>query len=251
MPKLPSTNPNPPRNHITTQARNKIVPALMMKPFSLSHTWRRTVLACGIWYCGSSITNGAGFPENGFVFFRMIAATSTATIPMKYISGAINELSWYPATSPEITPPIRAITGSLAPHGIKVAVIIVRRLSLSCSIVLEAMIPGIPQPDEIRSGIKLFPESPKCLNTRSMTNAIRTMYPQSSRIDKKRNRIAICGTKPRTAPRPPMIPSTTSPITMSPAPIAESALVAASWIATTNTSFVQSVTKVPTVVTET
>ena len=44
----------------------------------------------------------------------------------------------------------------------------------------------------------------------------------------KRNRIAICGTKPRTAPRPPMIPSTTSPITMSPAPIAESALVAAS-----------------------
>ena len=38
IPKLPSTNPNPPRNHITTQARNRIVPALMMKPFSLSHT---------------------------------------------------------------------------------------------------------------------------------------------------------------------------------------------------------------------
>ena len=91
----------------------------------------------------------------------MIAATSTATIPIKYISGAINELSAYPAVSPAITPPIRAITGSFAPQGIKVAVIIVRRLSLSCSMVLEAMIPGIPHPEEIRSGMKLLPESPK------------------------------------------------------------------------------------------
>ena len=82
-------------------------------------------------------------------------------IPMKYINGAINELSVYPAASPAITPPIRAITGSLAPHGIKVAVMIVRRLSLSCSIVLDAIIPGIPHPEEIKSGIKLLPESPK------------------------------------------------------------------------------------------
>ena len=37
-PKPPFSKPNPPRNHITTQARNRIVPALMMKPFSLSHT---------------------------------------------------------------------------------------------------------------------------------------------------------------------------------------------------------------------
>ena len=49
-------------------------------------------------------------------------------------------------------PPIRAITGSLAPHGINVAVMIVRRRSLSASIVLEAMIPGIPQPEEIKAG---------------------------------------------------------------------------------------------------
>ena len=58
-------------------------------------------------------------------------------------------------------PPKRAITGSFAPHGINVAVIMVRRLSLSFSMVLEAMIPGIPQPDAIRSGMKLLPESPK------------------------------------------------------------------------------------------
>ena len=48
IPNPSAVNPNPPRNHITTHARNRIVPALIMKPFSLSHTWRSTVLACGI-----------------------------------------------------------------------------------------------------------------------------------------------------------------------------------------------------------
>ena len=73
------------------------------------------------------------------------------------------------------------------------------------------MIPGIPHPEEINNGIKLFPDNPKCLNTRSITNAIRTMYPQSSKMDRNKNKIAICGTKPSTAPKPPIIPSTTSP----------------------------------------
>ena len=67
----------------------------------------------------------------------------------------------------------------------------VSRLSLSFSMVLEAIIPGIPQPEEISSGIKDFPDSPKCRNTRSITKAIRTIYPQSSRMDRKMNRIAI------------------------------------------------------------
>ena len=98
MPKEPSANPKVESSHITTQARNRIVPALMIKPFSLSQTCIRTVLADGIWYCGSSITNGAGFPENGFVFFNMIAATRTATIPTKYMIGAI-----IPATSQSVT----------------------------------------------------------------------------------------------------------------------------------------------------
>ena len=72
-------------------------------------------------------------------------------------------------------PPIRAMTGSLAPHGMKVAVMMVRRRSLSWSMVLLDMMPGTPHPDEISSGMKLFPDRPKCLNTRSMTKAIRTM----------------------------------------------------------------------------
>lgn len=70
---------------------------------------------------------------------------------------------------------MRAITGSFAPQGTKVAVMMVRRLSLSFSMVLEAMIPGIPHPEEISRGMKDFPESPKWRNTRSMTKAMRTM----------------------------------------------------------------------------
>ena len=121
------------------------------------------------------MTNGAGFPLNGFVFLSIIAEIRTAAIPMKYIAGATHALPAYPVAAPAITPPISAITGSFAPHGTNVDVIMVSLLSLSCSIVRDAMIPGIPHPDEMRSGIKLLPERPKCLNTLSMTNAMRTM----------------------------------------------------------------------------
>ena len=51
-----------------------------------------------MWYAGSSITNGAGLPENGLVFFNMIADTRTAAIPTKYMIGAI-----IPATSQPVT----------------------------------------------------------------------------------------------------------------------------------------------------
>ena len=37
-PNEPLTNPYPLKNHITTQAKNRIIPALMMNPFNLSHT---------------------------------------------------------------------------------------------------------------------------------------------------------------------------------------------------------------------
>ena len=157
------------------QATTKIVPALIKNAFNLSHTCNNTVLTLGIWYSGNSITNGAGLPENGFVFFKIIAETNTATIPKKYIAGAIIPPASQPATLPAITPPNKAITGNFAPQGINVAVIIVKRLSLSCSIVLDAIIAGTPQPEPINNGIKLFPDKPKYLNTLSMTNAIRTM----------------------------------------------------------------------------
>ena len=72
---------------------------------------------------------------------------------------------------PKNAPAIRAIIGSFAPHGIKVVVIMVIFLSLSCSIVLEAMTPGTPQPVPISIGIKDFPESPNLRKIRSMIKA--------------------------------------------------------------------------------
>src|SRR5574344_2731302 len=104
------------------------------------------------------MTNGAASPWNGFVFFRIIAATSTAATPIAYIPGASHD-EFIPATCCIITAPMSAMTGSFAPHGTHVVVMIVSRLSLSFSIVFDAMIPGTPHPEEISSGIKLLPES--------------------------------------------------------------------------------------------
>ena len=84
-----------------------------------------------------------------------------------------------------------AMTGSFAPQGMNVTVMAVIRLSLSLSIVLDAITPGIPQPVPTRRGMKDFPESPKYLNTRSMTNATRAMYPISSRMTRQRKRMII------------------------------------------------------------
>lgn len=99
----------------------------------------------------------------------MMQEIITTPMPEKYIIGAIHH------APPIKNPAISAITGSLAPHGIHVVVIIVMRRSFSFSIVLLAMIPGTPQPDDIRKGIKLLPESPKRLNILSMIKATRAI----------------------------------------------------------------------------
>ena len=132
-----------------------------------SHIERRTLLSVGIWYAGSSITNGAGSPENIAVFFSMIPETMIAAIPMKY---ADTEMIGEP---PKIAPAIIAMNGTLAPHGMNVVVIIVIRLSRSFSIVRLAMIPGTPQPVPTSIGMNDLPERPNLRNTRSRTNAIR------------------------------------------------------------------------------
>ena len=144
------------------------------------------------------------------------------------------------------------MTGSLAPQGIVVVVIIVIRRSFSFSIVRVAMIPGTPQPCEIINGMKDLPERPNFLKILSMINATRAMYPQSSRTERKKNTIAICGAKPTGAAIPPMIPFTTRDTTQSAAPALSSAPCTAGWIHSPNkTSFVQSVTTVPSVATAT
>ena len=109
-------------------------------------------------------------------------------------------------------PTIRAITGSLAEHGIKVDVMIVIFLSLSDSIVLDAWIPGTPHPVATMAGINDFPESPNLLKSLSMIKATLAIYPISSRILNSANNTIICGKNPNTAPTPASAPSVTRPV---------------------------------------
>ena len=223
-----------------------IVPAFLIKDQPRSHILRRTAPTVGIWYAGSSITNGAGSPANILVFFNIMPEQMIAAIP---ISQAPHE------TRPELSknaPAINAIIGSFAPQGINVVVIIVILRSLSFSIVREAIMPGTPHPVPIIIGIKDLPESPNLRKIRSIINATLAIYPQDSRNASRMKSTSICGTNPRTAPTPATIPSRTNPCSQSAQPIpARTFSIAGGIISPNRTSLVQSVRKPPTVVTDT
>ena len=108
-----------------------------------------------------------------------------AAIPIKYALGATHHAP--PKSAPAIIP----IKGSFAPQGIKVVVMIVIRRSRSFSIVLDAMIPGTPQPVPISIGINDLPERPNLRKMRSRTKAIRDIYPHASRNARKMNSTSI------------------------------------------------------------
>ena len=164
------------------------------------------LVGIGIWYWGSSITKGAGLPANALVFLSIKPDIITDKIPMKYDAVAISGLP------PKSAPAINATIGILAPQGMKHVVIMVILRSRSSSIVRLAITPGTPQPVATKRGIKLLPERPNFLKIRSIIKAIRDIYPQSSKIASKKKRISICGTKPNTAPTPPIIPLVISSI---------------------------------------
>ena len=192
------------------------------------------------------MTNGDGSPANIRVFFNMIPDNMMAAMPTKYALGATQLAPWNSA------PAISAIIGSLALHGMKVVVMIVIRRSFSLSIVRLAMMPGTPQPVPISIGIKDLPDNPNLRKIRSMIKAIRAIQPQSSRIARNRKSTSICGTKPRTAPIPAMIPSTSRETSQPAVPMpSRKEVTAGGMISPNSTSFVQSVTYVPTVVTDT
>ena len=100
------------------------------------------------------MTKGAGSPAKSSLFFKMMQEDTTAKKPTKYISGAMYQ------SPPMMAPLKRAMTGSLALQGMKVVVMMVRRRSFSFSMVRLAMMPGTPQPEEIKSGMKLLPLMP-------------------------------------------------------------------------------------------
>ena len=68
-----------------------------------------------------------------------------------------------------------AMTGSFAPQGMAVVVIMVMRRSFSFSMVRVAMMPGTPQPEEMRKGMKDLPDRPKRRKIRSIMKATRAM----------------------------------------------------------------------------
>ena len=72
-------------------------------------------------------------------------------------------------------PMSRAMIGSLAPQGINVVVMTVMRRSFSFSMVLVAMTPGTPQPEDTSMGMNDLPDRPKRRNTRSMMKATRAI----------------------------------------------------------------------------
>ena len=155
------------------------------------------------------MTNGAGSPANNFVFFSIIPEITIAVIPTKYAEGATHQ------APPNNAVAIRAMIGSFAPQGMKVVVIIVIRRSRSFSMVRDAIMPGTPHPVPISMGIKDFPLRPNLRKIRSMTNAIRAIYPQDSKNANRINSTSIWGTNPSTAPTPPTMPSNKSPLSHS------------------------------------
>ena len=72
-------------------------------------------------------------------------------------------------------PMSRAMIGSLAPQGMNVVVMTVMRRSFSFSMVLVAMTPGTPQPEETSIGMNDLPDRPKRRKMRSMMKATRAM----------------------------------------------------------------------------
>ncbi len=92
-----------------------------------------------------------------------------AAMPRKYAPVAIH------AEPPKIAPAIMAMKGCFAPQGMKVVVMMVIRRSRSFSMVLDAMMPGMPQPVPIRIGMKDLPDNPNFRKIRSMTKAIRAI----------------------------------------------------------------------------
>ncbi len=103
---------------------------------------------------------------------------------------------------------IKRYTGSLAEQDINgTQSAVVRLLSSS---VLHASNAGTLQPNPITMGTMLFPESPHKDMGVSIINAIRAMYPESSKSERKKKRSSTLGKNAKTLPNDDIMPSQTS-----------------------------------------
>ena len=76
------------------------------------------------------------------------------------------------------------------------------------------IIAGTEQPNPINIGTKLRPDRPMQRNSLSIKKATRAIYPVSSKMERKKNKITITGRKLKTLPTPAMIPSIISDLTI-------------------------------------
>ena len=107
------------------------------------------------------------FSKKGFNFFNKLPKNATENRLKKYADAATSALP------PKIIAENQANTADFAPQGIIGARNIVIRLSLSFSIVREAIIPVTAHPQETVSGNNDFPDRPNFRNTLSRINATR------------------------------------------------------------------------------
>ena len=103
----------------------------------------------------------------------------------------------------------KAYTGIFAVHDIKGMRRMVSLRSRSEGNVRVDITAGTEHPKPTSMGTTLRPESPRRRSRRSMTNAMRAMYPESSSSERKKKRSTIMGMKLTTAPTPAHIPSVT------------------------------------------
>ena len=147
---------------------------------------------------------GTGSPLNE-VRFKIIATTMPTTMPRIY-----SEIIASAGACGKNAAQSRPYTGSLAEHDMKGVSMTVIFRSCSEGSVRVDMMAGTLQPKPTSIGTKLRPESPKRRKILSMTKATRAMYPESSRMDSRRNSTTMMGKKEITLPTPVSTPSTTS-----------------------------------------
>ncbi len=163
---------------------------------------KNAYLRLGTLYSGSSIIKNDFLNLAAVIAFMRSAPRSTSAIPTMYATQLTH------LDSGKNAPAKSAITGSLAPQGMKVASIAVALFSLWLRIVRHAMIAGIPQPVPMIIGITDLPDRPTLLKIGSRTTVALDMYPQSSRSAIRKYITITSGRKPTTAPTPPITPST-------------------------------------------
>ncbi len=146
-----------------------------------------------------------------------ISDNMATIIPTKYIDSVMMSglAIWNLVT---IAPATEVSISNFALHEKKGITRIVAILSFSSARVLVLIMAGIEHPNPMIIGMKARPVTPNFLNILSRIKATLAIYPLSSRMEKNKNNIKICGKNPKTDKTPDKIPSPINPTAQGSAP---------------------------------